>query len=130
MKNYLNKMDCTFYFLIREKDKTVTLKEEIQETICEAFCHRLVALADIKNYTMRSGPGVRSSLMLKNEWSDTIPEKIEIFLVDRETEVATLLSWTQRNMFFNMVMKSTEDLDTLSIAEYVLNEIEADAEDL
>lgn len=30
--------------------------------------------------------------MLKNEWSDTIPEKIEIFLVDKETEVATLLS--------------------------------------
>lgn len=37
MKNYLNKMDCTFYFLIREKDKTVTLKEEIQETSVKHF---------------------------------------------------------------------------------------------
>ena len=48
---------------------------------------------------MRSGPGVRSSLVLKDELADIIPEKIEIVLVDREIEEAALLSWPQRDLF-------------------------------
>ena len=49
---------------------------------------------------MCSGPDVRSSLVLKDELADIIPEKIEIVLVDREAEEVTLLSWPQRDLFF------------------------------
>lgn len=55
---------------------------------------------------------------------------MKIVLVDRETEKATLLSRPQRDMFFDMVMESTEDLDTVSIAEYVNHEIDAVEEHL
>ena len=35
--NPLNKMDCTFYFIRKGEDKTVILKEEVQQRICEEF---------------------------------------------------------------------------------------------
>lgn len=31
--NVLNKMDCTFYFILKEEDKTLVLKEETQKRI-------------------------------------------------------------------------------------------------
>lgn len=104
MNNNLNKMDCTFYFIISGENRNLTLKEDILK--------------------IRSGSSCRSSLMLKDEWSDTIPEQVKIVLVDRETEDVTLLSQLQRDIFFNMVMESTEDLDTVPLAKYVINETE------
>ncbi len=29
--NILNQMDCTFYFILKEKDKTLVLKDEAQK---------------------------------------------------------------------------------------------------
>lgn len=116
----LSKMDCTFYFIINGEDRSMTLKDDIQKAVCE----HLAEVVDVQFYGMRSGPGLRSSLMLMDEWSDTIPEQVEIVFVDSETEDVTLLSQLQRDMFFYMVMESTEDLDTVSIVEYVINETE------
>ena len=121
-----DKIDCIFYFIVRGGDKTLTLKEDIQKAVGE----HMAEVVDVQFYSMRSGPGVRSSLVLKDEWSDLIPEQVNIVFVNRETEDATLLSQAQRDMFFDMVLESTEDLDTVFIAEYVLNEIDADEEHL
>ena len=118
--NILNQMDCTFYFILNEKDKTLTLKEETQKRICE----KLREVADVRFYGMRFGPDVRSSKALQEEFKETIPEQINIILIDREKDMIALLSSEQRDMFFESVMEATEDLDTVSIAEEVINETE------
>lgn len=118
--NDLNKMDCTFYFLVKSDDKNLVPGEAMQKAICE----KMEEIMDVRFYGRRSGPDVRSSLALRDEWNGTIPEQIDIILIDREKEEVTLLSQPQRDMFFDIVMGSTEDLDTVSIAEYVLNETE------
>lgn len=121
-----DEVDCIFYFIIYGEDKTLMLKKATQDKICKRFAEAV----DVQSYIMRSGSGVRSSLVLKDEWSDLIPEQVNIILVDREGDLVSLLSQEQRDMFFDIVMESTEDLDTLPIAEYVMNEIDSDEEHL
>lgn len=115
--NALNQMDCTFYFLMKEKDRTLVLKEEAQKRICK----RLEKIADVRFYGMRSGPDIRSTNVLKEEFCGTIPEKIRIILIDREKDEVALLSSEQRDIFFERVMAAEDDIDTVEIAEAVIN---------
>ena len=73
---------------------------------------------------MRSGPSVRSSLTLKEEISHTIPEQIRIIFVDRDKDEISLLSSPQRALFFEKVMESTSDRNTVDLVEEVFGEIE------
>ena len=120
--NVLNKMDCTFYFILKEEDKTLVLKEETQKRICK----KLEDVADVRFYGMRSGPDVRSSKALQEEFKGTIPEQVNIIFIDREKEQIALLSSEQRDLFFEKVMASTVDVDTVVSAEEVINETEKD----
>ena len=120
--NVLNKMDCTFYFILKEEDKTLVLKEETQKRICK----KLEDVADVRFYGMRSGPNVRSSKALQEEFKGTIPEQINIIFIDREKDMISLLSTEQRDIFFERVMETTVDLDTAVLAEEVINETEKD----
>ena len=45
-------------------------------------------------------------------------------MIDRKKDEVALLSQKQRDMFFEMVMESTEDIDTVTIVEHVLDETE------
>lgn len=120
--NQLNRMDCTFYFILKEEDKTLVLKEETQKRICK----KLEDVADVRFYGMRSGPGVRSAKVLQEEFKGTIPEQINIVFIDREKDQISLLSTQQRDMFFERVMETTVDIDTAVLAEEVINETEKD----
>lgn len=118
--NDLNKMDCTFYFVVKSDDKNVVPGEKLQKAICE----KMEEVMNVRFYGMRSGPSVRSSLALREEWDGTIPEQVDIILIDRENDIVTLLSQPQRDSIFERVMESTEDLDTLPMIEKVLEEME------
>jgi hypothetical protein len=118
--NTLNEMDCTFYFIVKSDDKTIVPKERMQKAICK----KMEEIMDVRFYGMRSGPDVRSSLVLKKEWEGTIPEQIDFIYIDRENEEMTLLSQPQRDFVFEKVMESDADIDTLEIIETVLNELE------
>ena len=120
--NVLNKMDCTFYFILKEEDKTLVLKEETQKRICK----KLEDVADVRFYGMRSGPDVRSSKALQEEFKGTIPEQVNIIFIDREKEQIALLSSEQRDLFFEKVMASTVDVDTVVLVEEVISETEKD----
>ena len=120
--NVLNRMDCTFYFIIKEEDKTLVLKEETQKRICK----KLEDVADVRFYGMRSGPEVRSSKALREEFKSTIPEQINIILIDRAKNVISLLSTEQRDLFFEKVMATTVDVDTVVLVEEVISETEKD----
>ena len=120
--NHLNKMDCTFYFILKEEDKTLVLKEETQQRICK----KLEDVADVRFYGMRSGPDVRSAKALQEELKGTIPEQINIILVDRAKDEIALLSSEQRDIFFERVMETTVDIDTAVLAEEVIKETEKD----
>ena len=120
--NALNQMDCTFYFILKEEDKTLVLKEEAQKRICK----KLEDVADVRFYGMRSGPDVRSAKVLQEEFKETIPEQINIILIDREKDVISLLSSEQRDIFFERVMETTVDIDTAILAEEVIKETEKD----
>ena len=120
--NQLNKMDCTFYFILKEEDKSLVLKEETQQRICK----KLEDVADVRFYGMRSGPDVRSAMALQEEFKGTIPEQINIIFIDREKDMISLLSTKQRDIFFERVMETTVDLDTAVLAEEVIKETEKD----
>ena len=120
IKNQLNRLDCTFYFILKEEDKTLVLKEETQQRICK----KLEDVADVRFYGMRSGPDVRSAKVLQEEFKETIPEQINIIFVDREKDVISLLSTEQRDIFYEKVMETTIDIDTAVLAEEVINETE------
>lgn len=120
IKNQLNRLDCTFYFILKEEDKTLVLKEETQQRICK----KLEDVADVRFYGMRSGPDVRSAKVLQEEFKETIPEQINIIFVDREKDVISLLSTEQRDIFYERVMETTVDIDTAVLAEEVINETE------
>lgn len=120
IKNQLNRLDCTFYFILKEEDKTLVLKEETQQRICK----KLEDVADVRFYGMRSGPDVRSAKVLQEEFKETIPEQINIIFVDREKDVISLLSTEQRDIFYERVMETTIDIDTAVLAEEVINETE------
>lgn len=120
--NQLNRMDCTFYFILKEEDKTLVLKEETQQRICK----KLEDVADVRFYGMRSGPDVRSAKALQEEFKGTIPEQINIILVDRAKEKISLLSSQQRDLFFERVMETTVDVDTVVLVEEVISETEKD----
>lgn len=120
--NQLNRMDCTFYFILKEEDKTLALKEETQKRICK----KLEDVADVRFYGMRSGPDVRSSKALQEEFKSTIPEQINIILVDRAKDKVSLLSSQQRDLFFERVMETTVDVDTVVMVEEVISETEKD----
>lgn len=120
--NQLNRMDCTFYFILKEEDKTLVLKEETQKRICK----KLEDVADVRFYGMRSGTDVRSAKVLQEEFKGTIPEQINIVFIDREKDQISLLSTQQRDMFFERVMETTVDIDTAVLAEEVINETEKD----
>ena len=122
IKNQLNRWDCTFYFILKEEDKTLVLKEEAQQRICK----KLEDVADVRFYGMRSGPDVRSAKALQEEFKETIPEQINIIWVDREKEVISLLSSQQRDLFFERVMEATVDVDTVVLVEEVISETEKD----
>ena len=112
MKNIddiLNQMDCTFYFIMMGESKTTVLKEEVQQAICK----KLEDVAGVRFYGMRSGPDVRSSKALKDEFERTILEQVKIVLIDRKKDEVGLLSQQQRDMFFEMVKESTEDVEPL-----------------
>lgn len=117
--NNLNKMDCTFYFVVKSDVKTIVPDEKTQKAICK----KLESVMDVRFYGMRSGPKVRSSLALRGEWEGTIPEQVDIVLIDREKDLVTLLSQPQRDLLFERVMESEEDFDTLSMIEKILEEI-------
>lgn len=112
IKNSLNQFDCTFYFLINEKDRTIVLKERTQREICR----RLKEVVDVRFYGMRSGSDIRSSYTLKDEFRETIPEQINVVLIDREKDEVSLLSQEQRDISFERVTTSEQDLDTLAVA--------------
>lgn len=116
--NVLNQMDCTFYFILKEEDKTLVLKEETQKRICK----KLEEVADVRFYGMRSGPELRSTEALKEEFSGTIPEQINIVFIDRSKDQISLLSTLQRDMFYERVMESVEDLDTVDVIETIIEE--------
>lgn len=118
--NILNRMDCTFYFILKEKDKTLSLKQATQQRICK----KLEPVAGVRFYGMRSGPDVRSSKVLQEEFKDTIPEQIHIIYIDREKDDVSLLSSLQRDLFFEKVMESTSDKDTVDLVEEVIAETE------
>lgn len=120
ISNQLNRMDCTFYFILKEEDKTLVLKEETQQRICK----KLEDVADVRFYGMRSGPDVRSSKALQEEFKGTIPEQINIIFIDREKDMIALLSTEQRDLFFEKVMATTVDIDTVVLAEEVIKETE------
>ena len=120
VNDVLNKLDCTFYFIMMGESKTTVLKEKVQKAICK----RLEDVAGVRFYGMRSGPDVRSSKALKEEFEGTIPEQVKIVLIDRKKDEIALLNQKQRDMFFEIVMESTEDVDTVTIVEHVLDEIE------
>ena len=122
IKNQLNRVDCTFYFILKEEDKTLVLKEETQQRICK----KLEDVADVRFYCMRSGPDVRSAKALQEEFKETIPEQINIIWVDREKKVISLLSSQQRDLFFERVMETTVDVDTVVLVEEVISETEKD----
>lgn len=122
ISNMLNRMDCTFYFILKEEDKTLVLKEETQQRICK----KLEDVADVRFYGMRSGPDVRSAKALQEEFKGTIPEQINIILVDRAKDRISLLSSLQRDLFFERVMETTVDVDTVVLVEEVISETEKD----
>lgn len=122
ISNQLNRMDCTFYFILKEEDKTLVLKEETQQRICK----KLEDVADVRFYGMRSGPDVRSAKALQEEFKGTIPEQINIILVDRAKDRISLLSSLQRDLFFERVMETTVDVDTIVLVEEVISETEKD----
>lgn len=122
ISNMLNRMDCTFYFILKEEDKTLVLKEETQQRICK----KLEDVADVRFYGMRSGPDVRSAKALQEELKGTIPEQINIILVDRAKDRISLLSSLQRDLFFERVMETTVDVDTIVLVEEVISETEKD----
>ena len=122
--NALNQMDCTFYFIFNEEDKTVVVKEETQQRICKKF----EDVAGVRFYGMRSGSGVRSAKALPEEFKETIPEQINAIFVDREQDEVSLLSSAQRDLFFERVMEATEDLDTALLVEEVFKEVACETE--
>ncbi len=88
------------------------------------ICKKLEHIMEIRFYGMRSGPDVRSSKILQKEFKDTIPEQINILYIDREKDEISLLSSPQRDLFFEKVMESTSDKDTVDLVEEVFAEIE------
>ena len=56
------------------------------------------------------------------------PEQIEIIFVDPEGDRITLLSRPQRNFFIEQVTKSTEEKDTVLIAERTIEKVFAEDE--
>lgn len=119
-KSILNKLDCTFYFILNDKDITKTLKEATQRKICEKF----EELTGARFYGMRTGPDIRSGIELKKEFSQTIPEQVKIIYLDIEEDEVSLLSTLQRDAFFDEILSLEEDADTLPIVQKILNEIE------
>lgn len=118
IQNLLNRMDCTFYFIINDKNKNVVLKQETQRRICEKF----ESVMGIRFYGMRSGPDVRSALKLQKEFAETIPEQVDVILVDKEKNNVTLLSQKERNEFFQAVIGAKKEMDTLTLVQHILKE--------
>lgn len=69
---------------------------------------------------------MRSAKVLQEEFKGTIPEQINIILVDRAKDKVSLLSSQQRDLFFERVMETTVDVDTVVLVEEVISETEKD----
>ncbi len=69
---------------------------------------------------IRTGPDLRSTLKLKEEFEKTIPEQVNIIYVCKESDEITLLNTTQRDEFYNRIIESVSDEDTALIAKSIL----------
>ncbi len=117
-ESLLNRVECTYYFIYNDKNVRKGLKADTQDTICEEMANHMGA----HHYGIRSGPNIRSGLKLKEEFNQTIPERINIIYIDIEEDLASLLSSRQRNMFFDEILSLEEDADTLPIVQKIIDE--------
>ncbi len=119
-KKIMDRVDCTFYFILNKKDVYITLKEEYRNRICR-WC---AETAEVRNYIVRYGPDIRSGLKLKEEFQQKSEEQVCIIYVNFEEGEATLLNPWQRMLFFNTVRQLEEDVDTLEIVQQILEDSE------
>ncbi len=118
----MDRMDCTFYFILNKKDLNITLKEEIRNRICR-WCAEIV---EVRNYVVRYGSDIRSGLKLKEEFQQKSEEQVNIIYVNCEEGDATLLNQWQRMLFFNTVRQLEEDIDSLEIVQQILEDCKQD----
>ena len=93
--NLLNKIDTTFYFIIDSEDKNLKVTDHASDKICEKFNEIVKA----KVYMIRTGPDLRSSAKLKEEFSATIPEQVNVIYVSKASDEITLLKTKERDDF-------------------------------
>ncbi len=125
-KKIMDRVDCTFYFILNKKDVYITLKEEYRNRICR-WC---AETAGVRNYIVRYGSDIRSGLKLKEEFRQKSEEQVDIIYVNFEESEATLLNPWQRMLFFNTVRQLEEDVDTLEIVQQILEDSERNDCDL
>ncbi len=109
--NLLNKIDTTFYFIIDSEDKNLKVTDHAADKICDKF-NRIVKAGV---YMIRTGPDLRSSAKLKEEFSATIPEQVNVIYVSKASDEITLLKTKERDDFYNRIVESENDEDTLPI---------------
>lgn len=116
--NLLNKIDTTFYFIIDSEDKNLKVTDHASDKICEKFNEIVKA----KVYMIRTGPDLRSSAKLKEEFSATISEQVNVIYVSKASDEITLLKTKERDDFYNRILESENDEDTLPIIKEILCE--------
>lgn len=118
----LDERNCTFYFIMDSDNKSSVLKEEIRRAVCKKVAREM----EIHTYSARFGAVVRSVAQLQKEFSQTIPEMINIIYVRKEEKTASLLSMIERDAFFEKVMEfdaGEEDEDTLPLVKEIIEKI-------
>lgn len=117
--NLLNKIDTIFYFIIDSEDKNLKVTDHAADKICESF-NRIVK-AEV--YMIRTGPDLRSSACLKEEFSATIPEQINVIYISKASDEITMLDTKRRDDFYNRIIESENDEDTLPIIKEIISNI-------
>ena len=114
--NLLNKIDTTFYFIIDSEDKNLKVTDHAADKICEKF----EGIVQAAVYMIRTGPDLRSSAKLKEEFSATIPEQINVIYISKASDEITLLNTKDRDDFYNRIIESENDEDTLPIIKEII----------
>ncbi len=116
--NLLNKIDTTFYFIIDSEDKNLKVTDHAADKICEKF----EGIVQAAVYMIRTGPDLRSTAQLKEEFSATIPEQINVIYVSKASDEITLLTPEKRDEFYNRIIESENDEDTLPIIKEIVSD--------
>ena len=92
--NLLNKIDTTFYFIIDSEDKNLKVTDHAADKICDKF----------------------------NRISATISEQVNVIYVSKASDEITLLKTKERDDFYNRIIESENDEDTLPIIKEIFFE--------